>query len=49
MKRIGIVFLGIGFGIVLYLIYSNFFIKKEMLSPIEDPQYSQVIKQNTKE
>jgi len=48
MKRVGVVFLGIGFGIILYILYSTFFVKKEMLSPIEESQYSQVIKQNTK-
>lgn len=48
MKRVGIVFIGIGFGIVLYILYSTFFVRKEMLSPIEEPQYSQILKQNTK-
>lgn len=48
MKRVGIVFLGIGCGILFYILYSTFFVKKEMLSPIEESQYSQVIKQNAK-
>jgi len=48
MKRVGVVFLGIVCGILLYFLYATFFVKKEMLSPFDEAPYSQVIKQNTK-
>jgi hypothetical protein len=48
MKRLGIVFLGVGFGIVCYIIFILFFHKTEIISPIEEIDTNKVIKQNNK-
>lgn len=48
MKRIGIVFLGVGFGIVCYILFALFFSQKEIVSPLEDVDTNKVIQQNTK-
>jgi len=48
MKKIGIVFLGVGFGILCYIIFSLFFLQKPIVSPIEEMGINKVIKQNTK-
>ena len=48
MKRLGIVFLGIGFGILCYVIYSLFFHQSGVVSPIEENDTNKVIQQNIK-
>jgi len=48
MKRIGIVFLGIGFGIICYILFTLFFQQKQIVSPLEEVNTNKVIKQNTK-
>ncbi len=48
MKRIGIVFLGIGFGILCYIVFSLFFQQKGLVSPIEEIDTNKVIQQNSK-
>ena len=48
MKKLGIVFLGIGFGILCYLIFTFFFTPKTVISPIEETDMNKVIQQNTK-
>lgn len=49
MKKIGIVFLGVGFGILLYVLFSLFFRQKDVVSPIEEINTNKVIQQNTKQ
>ena len=48
MKKIGIVFLGVGFGILCYIFFSLFFRQKTIVSPIEGIDTNKVIQQNTK-
>ncbi len=48
MKKVGIIFLGIGFGIVCYIIFSVFFQQKTVISPVEEMDTNKVIQQNTK-
>jgi hypothetical protein len=48
MKRIGIIFLGIGFGILCYIIFSLFFPSSKVVSPIEEIDTNKVIQQNIK-
>lgn len=48
MKKLGMVFLGVGFGILFYVIFSFFFRPSGMLSPIEGIDANKVIQQNTK-
>lgn len=48
MKKVGIVFLGFGFGILCYIIFSLFFSRSGITSPIETPETNRVIQQNTK-
>lgn len=48
MKKIGIVFLGVGFGIICYILFLMFFQQKEIVSPIENVDMNKVIQQNTK-
>jgi phosphotransferase system glucose/maltose/N-acetylglucosamine-specific IIC component len=48
MKRIGIVFLGIGFGIICYILFTLFFSQKEIVSPLEESEVNKVIRQNNK-
>lgn len=47
MKKLGIIFLGIGCGIVLYILFLLFFKKEEFVSPIEEQPGVRVIEQNT--
>lgn len=49
MKKLGMVFLGVGFGILCYVIFSLFFRQPGILSPIEGIDTNKVIKQNVKE
>lgn len=48
MKKIGVVFLGIGFGVLCYILFSLFFSHKTVVSPIEEIDTNKVIQQNTK-
>ena len=48
MKKIGIVFLGVGFGILCYIVFSLFFHQKTIVSPIEEMNANKVIQENTK-
>lgn len=48
MKKVGIIFLGFGFGILCYIIFSLFFNKSGIISPIETQEANRVIQQNTK-
>ena len=48
MKKIGIVFLGIGFGILCYVLFALFFHKTEIVSPVEQTNSNIVIQQNSK-
>jgi hypothetical protein len=48
MKKIGIVFLGIGFGILFYILFSLFFRQSEIISPVEEVDTNKVIQQNSK-
>jgi len=48
MKKVGIIFLGVGFGILCYIIFSLFFQRTEVISPIEQTDTNKVIQQNTK-
>jgi hypothetical protein len=48
MKKVGFVFLGVGCGILLYLLYSFFFTPKIILSPIEQPTVDTVVRQGVK-
>lgn len=48
MKKVGIILLGIGFGIVCYIIFSLLFHEKEIVSPIEEADTNRIIRQNTK-
>jgi len=48
MKKIGIIFLGVGFGILCYIVFSLFFLQKKVVSPIEESGANNVIQQNTK-
>jgi hypothetical protein len=49
MKKVGIIFLGLGFGILLYIIFSFFFSQNGVVSPLEGVDANKVIKQNVKE
>ncbi|MCX6732123.1 MAG: hypothetical protein NTV98_01120 [Candidatus Roizmanbacteria bacterium] len=48
MKKIGMVFLGIGFGILFYVVFSFFFRQQRILSPIEGVDTNNVVQQNVK-
>jgi len=48
MKKLGIIFLGVGFGILCYIFFSLFFLQKKVVSPIEESEINKVIQQNTK-
>lgn len=48
MRRIGIILLGVGFGMLCYVIFALFFHSQEIVSPVEEPQTNKVIQQNTK-
>jgi len=48
MKKIGFIFLGAGFGILCYIVFSLFFSQKPLVSPIEENTTNMVIQQNTK-
>jgi hypothetical protein len=48
MKRIGIIFLGVGFGILCYIIFSLFFRSSVIVSPVEEIDANKVIQQNIK-
>ncbi len=48
MKRIGIIILGIGFGILCYIAFTLFFQQKDLVSPIEEVETNKVIQQNSK-
>lgn len=48
MKKVGIILLGVGFGIVCYIIFSFLFRQKEIVSPLEEVETNKVIQQNTK-
>ena len=48
MKKIGVIFLGVGFGILFYILFLLFFTKKNILSPVEELNTNTVIQQNTK-
>lgn len=48
MKKIGIVLLGFGFGILFYILFSLFFQKANVVSPVEEPTTNKVIQQNSR-
>jgi hypothetical protein len=48
MKKIGVVFLGVGFGIVCYILFSLLFHQKGIISPIEEIDTNKIIQQNSK-
>ena len=48
MKKVGIVFLGVGFGILFYILFSLLFLQKKVVSPVEEIEVNKVIQQNTK-
>jgi len=48
MKKMGIVFLGIGFGILCYMLFSFVFNQKTIISPLEEAEGNKVIQQNVK-
>jgi hypothetical protein len=48
MKKIGFIFLGIGFGILCYILFSLFFRAGGVVSPVEDVETNKVIQQNVK-
>ena len=48
MKKIGIIFLGVGFGILFYILFTLLFLQKKVVSPIEETEVNKVIQQNTK-
>jgi hypothetical protein len=48
MRRVGIIFLGIGFGILCYVVFSLFFKQTGVVSPIEESSVNKVIQQNSK-
>lgn len=48
MKKIGIMLLGIGFGILCYLFFLFFISEKKTVSPLESVDTNTVIQQNTK-
>jgi hypothetical protein len=48
MKKIGVILLGVGFGILFYIIFSFFFKTQGLISPVEEPSTNTVIRQNSK-
>jgi hypothetical protein len=48
MKKIGFIFLGIGFGILCYILFSLFFHNGGIVSPLEEVETNKIIQQNTK-
>jgi hypothetical protein len=48
MKRVGLIFLGIGFGILCYIIFTLFFKSNGVVSPVEESPINKVIQQNNK-
>lgn len=49
MKKIGIILLGIGFGVLCYILLSFFSKQKELVSPVERSDKNVILRQNTKE
>lgn len=48
MKKIGIILLGVGFGVLCYIVLSFLFKKESIVSPIEESNVNKVIQQNGK-
>jgi len=48
MKKLGIILLGVGFGVLCYVILSFLSSKQKIISPIEQPDKNVVIQQNVK-
>lgn len=48
MKKIGIIFLGVGFGIICYILFSLLIKQQGVVSPIEGIELNKVIQQNSK-
>jgi hypothetical protein len=48
MKRVGYIFLGVGFGILCYVIFTLFFKSGGVVSPVEESSVNKVIQQNSK-
>jgi len=48
MKKLGIILLGVGFGVLCYIVFSLLFNRSGVISPIDTPDTNQVIQQNTK-
>ena len=49
MKKVGFILLGVGCGILFYLLYAFFFSQKQVVSPIEQPAVNNVVRQGVKE
>jgi len=49
MKKVGFVLLGVGCGILLYLLYSYFFADRQVISPVDQPVINNVIRQGVKD
>jgi len=48
MKKIGIVLLGVGFGILCYVVFSLISNQKDIISPVEEAETNKIIQQNSK-
>ena len=48
MKKIGIIFLGVGFGIICYILFSLIIKQQDVVSPVEEAELNKVIQQNSK-
>lgn len=49
MKKIGIILLGIGFGVLCYILLSFLSHQKELVSPVERSDKNVILRQNTKD
>jgi len=48
MKKIGVILLGIGFGVLCYVLLSYLSQQKEIVSPVEQMENNVILRQNFK-
>ncbi|MFZ2206777.1 MAG: hypothetical protein WA061_04060 [Microgenomates group bacterium] len=48
MKKLGIILLGVGFGVLCYIILTFLSSKQELVSPVEQPDKNVILQQNFK-
>jgi len=48
MKKLGIILLGVGFGVLCYIVLSFLSSRQKFISPVEEPDKNVIIQQNVK-